>query len=619
MAKGDGKTHLTLVGAWQGTGVAAAQGAARAYEVTQADRLLLAVRQELANQFEVFGELGRGDRGRIVYLARELTSTQLVALLLVPDESAPNAGAMDFEVQIVRRLDASIPAAESECPRCRKALRGWGRFCRHCGANLSGIPERDDPASREQLLQAVRAATRGRYDVLGEMSNAEGDGVVFFARDAKSAGGGLVALRVLRETASDGVDEYSVGVTQLFGRMAESIMSPPTPIPDAPPIEAEIRPAPPTTPQVYDPPAAVAPVPVEPTPKLDERKRIAILAGGATLAAVLLIVFVSSINRKQTSDGAVTRPDSVDVQLGGAMPPGAQVMIDSQPLRGLARVLPGPHVLQGSAPGYASITQQIDLRPGQSMLWVPAWTKQTPPPETKTRVTPVTRPAAPRPQPSQVNTVSCASLFARLDWSRALKPCEDEATRGTTASQRALATMYERGLGVDVDLARALDWYRKAADGGDAFAQYRLGAMYMTGSGVKKDERVGLDWYHRAADQGQTDALLALANATERGQGVRRDKNEAFRLYLRAAELGDMRAEVKVASSYASGDGTNRDEVQAAEWFRKAAEKGDPEAQFRLGEMYARGSGVSKSDSLARVWYAKAAAKGHARAQAALR
>jgi TPR repeat protein len=602
------RTHLTLVGSPR-------------YQLSPSDRLLLAVRQELGSRFDVYGELGRGEGGKVAYLARDLVTRQLVALQLIP--TGGTDGSEDYDVHVALKLDPSVPTGKSECPRCHAPLKGWGQFCRQCGANLSGRLPTDDPAMRDRLQDEVKRAARGRYEIIGEMENAQGEGVVYFGRAIQS--GELVALRLMREGSGvAGVEDYSVGVTQVLGRIAAEALGNPAATDkqvgaSAPPVVADLPITPTPAPVVVEEPT---PEPVI-APKQDERfgtrsnRLLAALA--IVLGAIALVAIVALLVRSPGPQPV--KVDSVEVQLGAALPAGALATIDGTPFSGTTRVPTGQHVLSVVAPGFDTLSQQVTLRAGQSMLWMPSLTRQIAKPAEPT-------PSRPRPRsttgegqrsPSApVVVATCASLTAKSEWSRAIKPCEDEATRGSASAHRALGTIYERGLGVDVDFARAVDHYRAAADRGDAFAQYRLGSMYASGTGVKRDDKQAADLYRRAADQGQTDAAMALGNLLERGEGVRRDRAEAMRVYQRAADLGDARAQYRVAQAYASGDNVPRDDAKALDLFQKSANQGNADAQFRLGEMYAHGQGVSKSDATAQQWYQKAAAQGHQGARKAL-
>lgn len=176
------------------------------------DELLDAVRDAAGSDFEVFGEVGRIKDGAIAYLARDLSTTQLVMLRLTAEPQGRN----NYGLDVARELDASIPSPESTCPRCGTPVRSWGRFCTQCGVDLWTDPRAGQPRSKEALLEAVREATRDKYEILGEMPKA-GGGIVYFARELGT--GKVEALRV----RSEGGDGYSIGLTGVLRSLADSI------------------------------------------------------------------------------------------------------------------------------------------------------------------------------------------------------------------------------------------------------------------------------------------------------------------------------------------------------------------------------------------------------------
>ena len=172
------------------------------------DELLQAVRQTAAGEFEVFGEIGRAPDGTVSYLARELASKGLVALRLTP----PGSGA-EYLLEVVRQLDASVPGPHGTCPRCGAALRSWGRFCTRCGLDIWTASFAHNVRTNEDVMAAVREATRDKFEILGEMRSVGGVGIVYFARDV--ATGKIEALRLRQE----GEREYSIGVTSILRRV----------------------------------------------------------------------------------------------------------------------------------------------------------------------------------------------------------------------------------------------------------------------------------------------------------------------------------------------------------------------------------------------------------------
>jgi len=176
------------------------------------DELLEAVRDVAGQDFEVFGEIGQLQEGTIAYLARDAANKRIVILRLTPEPRQQN----EFRLDVARELDASVPAPSSACPRCGNAVRSWARYCTQCGVDLWTDASAGQPRSKEDLLEAVREATRGKYEILGEMPKA-GGGIVYFARDLKT--GKVDALRLHTE----GNNSYSVGLTGVLRGLAESI------------------------------------------------------------------------------------------------------------------------------------------------------------------------------------------------------------------------------------------------------------------------------------------------------------------------------------------------------------------------------------------------------------
>ncbi|MGZ8379893.1 MAG: hypothetical protein ACXW0Z_21910, partial [Gemmatirosa sp.] len=348
------------------------------------------------------------------------------------------------------------------------------------------------------------------------------------------------------------------------------------------------------------------------------------------------------------SHGAVEpRIDSAEVQIGVTLPSGARVTVDGTPMTDTVLRLPaGSYTFRITTPRHLPATQRLVLRPGQTLVWTPqllparprsgrraSARHAAPPPKPRLAAAARASPAAPAaPAPAvaaapvappvltptaaplpdaSVVAASCASLFAALEWSRARSACEREATDGSVAAQRTLATLLDRGLGVEQNPAAAVRWYRQAAESGDRLAQYRLAMLLREGRGVKRDERAAIPWLQRAAEQGDVNAQEALARAYEKGSGVKKDAREAYGWWLLAARQGSVAAELRVADCLARGEGTARDEGEAAHWLRKAADHGDAGARYRLGDAYARGRGVARSEADALRWFELAAAAGH--------
>jgi len=160
------------------------------------DAFLDAVKDAAADEYQVFGEIGRGDDAGTVYLARDLADQRLVVLKL---EAEPEAVG-EYSLDLVEQLDDSLPGPGGRCPGCGRPPRRWRRFCTACGHDLLGEPWTGDEYSSAEVLEAVKEAAKGAYEILGGMALSEGAGLIYFGRDL--ATGELTALR-LRLEASD--------------------------------------------------------------------------------------------------------------------------------------------------------------------------------------------------------------------------------------------------------------------------------------------------------------------------------------------------------------------------------------------------------------------------------
>lgn len=269
------------------------------------DPVLAAVKAAAAPDYEVLGEIARSARdGKVLFLARAGVGGGLVALRL-----SPGTGPEDFLLELVRRLDSTLPSPEGTCWRCGKPFTKWARFCGHCGAALWGDADPNaSPRVRAELRAAVEEAARGRYEILGEMEHGDGPGIVYFARE--HATGHIEALRVRPE----GTEEYSIGKTNVMRRLTVSVESPRAPRPPARPAPAPVpaaqaprpAPAPPVKPPVAArPPVSAAPArPQRPVvaprrrslhlriPDIPELSPVVWVLIGAIAFAVLVIILL---------------------------------------------------------------------------------------------------------------------------------------------------------------------------------------------------------------------------------------------------------------------------------------------------------------------------------------
>ncbi|MGH7623719.1 MAG: hypothetical protein ACREOJ_00180, partial [Gemmatimonadaceae bacterium] len=332
--------------------------------------------------FEVLGDIGRSTSDRVTLLAREVASTNLVALRLEPRGD-------EFRLHVMRALDESIPATELSCPDCNAPLQPSVHFCPRCGADASSVvmPAASVGTAEDALLDVVRDAARGAYEVLGEMPRADGAGSIFFARELTT--GAIATLRLRRNAAPEhGASAYSLRVTSVVKPLVAAI---------APAAAGEHRRAlaQPTprraTPQEILVPLSL-PVPEEESHRARRPPRELIVGGAlATLVAVglagyalwrhalpdatrAIATFTMSDARPRASAAALTNPlpDSARVEVAADLPDQAHVTVNGAPLpSGIITVAPGRYTFQVTAPGFVTTTEQLSVKAGETLAWTP--------------------------------------------------------------------------------------------------------------------------------------------------------------------------------------------------------------------------------------------------------
>jgi hypothetical protein len=556
-----------------------------------------------------------GSKDRIVYLARERRSQQLVALQLHPGQ---NPSQMWLEV--LRRLDASLPGLEERCGSCQRVVSAGAKFCTQCGADLSAAPS----GGSDEVLEAVKQATGTLYEYLGRMEQGTHGGSVFIVRERSS--GRLAALRLHKRSDTPGGNQvFDLAGTNVLGRFAQDLgaKSAPvdnrllqaveravgseyevlgelgriaaTPQPSVPIVRPSMRmpdPIPPPLPQPPSPPKTPA--------------RSNLWPGIAAASLILLVALGIAYWQSQkgggdddsgevlTSQPPPPRSDSATVQIGGDLPTSARVTVNGVPVSlGMTRLAAGLHQMRAEAPGYQALETTFEVQPGEVTIWGPRLTRtpRVPPPPRPTPPPPPPQPQPgpppPPPPPPPASRSTCASFFnAAQDWDKVFRQCDEEGQAGGVVAQQILGLMYEKGLGTPVNRVVAMQWYQRAADAGNAKAQYHLGKILNDGGGnVKRDRNQAVAWFTRAANAGEPEAMAALGRALMRGEGVSRNKSEGLRWYEQAATRGVTEAQYQLALLYKDGDTVAKSDSIALDWMEKAARRGHPRAQREVGKL----------------------------------
>jgi len=92
------------------------------------------------------------------------------------------------------------------------------------------------------------------------------------------------------------------------------------------------------------------------------------------------------------------------------------------------------------------------------------------------------------------------------------------AQKGDATAQNTLASMYEKGQGMNKNIKMAAKWYDAAARQGYALAQLNLGRLYASGNGVPRSTYQAAYWLDLAAAQGLREAQILLSEIKRSGK-----------------------------------------------------------------------------------------------------
>jgi len=110
-----------------------------------------------------------------------------------------------------------------------------------------------------------------------------------------------------------------------------------------------------------------------------------------------------------------------------------------------------------------------------------------------------------------------------------------QAEKGNADEQYKLASMYELGIGTDIDMQQATHWYSRATKTGYKDAEKRLSYIDIKKNGFnKKAHGKWLKKIKSSAKANDSESLMLLGQMYSYGLGVQKDMDEAFRLVNKA-------------------------------------------------------------------------------------
>ena len=104
---------------------------------------------------------------------------------------------------------------------------------------------------------------------------------------------------------------------------------------------------------------------------------------------------------------------------------------------------------------------------------------------------------------TQDNRAKGYEAYWAADYETALRLFMPFARQGDAEVQCAVGSMYQLGLGVEVDCQAAMEWYLKSGRQGYGLAYNNLASMYVTGcANLEPDAEQAGTYYRKAAENG---------------------------------------------------------------------------------------------------------------------
>jgi predicted nucleic acid-binding Zn-ribbon protein len=189
---------------------------------------------------------------------------------------------------------------------------------------------------------------------------------------------------------------------------------------------------------------------------------------------------------------------------------------------------------------------------------------------------PVSLPASSRDSASEPGMPLPTSLPAAL---------RTEAMRGNPAAEYEVGVRLVEGKSTAVNTEEGMRWLKRAAKSGIIPAHLWIASLYEKGLGVEKDLNLARTHYMAAAEKGNAKAMHNLAVLYAEGIDGRRDYKTAVRWFQRAAERGIADSQYNLAILRMRGIGMDQNHQDAYKWFALAALQGDREAARHRDEI----------------------------------
>ena len=171
------------------------------------------------------------------------------------------------------------------------------------------------------------------------------------------------------------------------------------------------------------------------------------------------------------------------------------------------------------------------------------------------------------------------------DEASALANLKAASDAGIASAMVNLGSIYEKGLGVPVDIQAALSFYEKASAAGSVDGRKRaIDILYFGRDGISPDFVKVYPIIEAAAIGGDAPSSNLLGTMHEFGQGVPLDLGKAIHWFREGATRGDLKAQSNLGRMLRQTSTSDADLLEAYRWIRLSAERGEITAKVILAD-----------------------------------
>lgn len=138
------------------------------------------------------------------------------------------------------------------------------------------------------------------------------------------------------------------------------------------------------------------------------------------------------------------------------------------------------------------------------------------------------------------------------------------------AALNLIATAYEKGWGVAINMEEALFWHRRAVEKNIGTSFGFVGHAFFKGIGIAPNIDSAMLYYHRAAQIEPYLYAYWVGNIYYYGTGLEKNYAKAHEYYQMAAAIQEIDAMRKLSKMYSTGLGVTASEETAQQWLKKA-------------------------------------------------